>query len=145
MNEVEKLLRDDGYKFTNPRRIVARVIEEKKTHLTANEIWENVQAIDESIGRMTVYRTLDLFTRLGYIRPASQSATDARSGIVYILMEDGHHHHIICQECNSIIEFDECDMEALVQVLEDKYACKINGHLLEFYGTCESCLASLNN
>jgi Fur family ferric uptake transcriptional regulator len=119
---------------------VAEVLENESEHLTANEIWERVQQLDESIGRMTVYRTLELFTEIGYIRPAPQAANDARNGLVYVVMRDGHHHHIICQRCSSVIEFEDCGLEELIGRIEKKYDCQIEGHLLEFFGTCADCL-----
>ena len=142
MADIEKLLREAGYKYTTPRRVVARVLESHHAaHLSANEVWEAVKAVDQSIGRMSVYRTLDLFTRIGYIRPASQSAYDARNGVVYVIMHDGHHHHIICQRCNRLIEFDDCGLDQLIAHLEATYNCVINGHLLEFFGLCSNCRA----
>lgn len=135
-------LRAAGYKSTKPRRVVAAVLQaHANNHLSANEIYEQVQAVDSSIGRMSVYRTLDLFMRLGYIHPAPQSAADTRSGVVYVIMRDGHHHHIVCKQCNRVIEFEECSLGHLIQRLEASYGCKIEGHLLEFFGVCAVCIA----
>ena len=139
MKAIEHHLHDAGYKFTVPRQVVAEVLESESEHLTANEIWERVQQLDESIGRMTVYRTLELFTEIGFIRLAPQAAHDARSGLVYVVMHDGHHHHIICQQCSSVIEFEDCGLDDLIERIEEKYGCQIEGHLLEFFGICADC------
>jgi Fur family ferric uptake transcriptional regulator len=136
---LEERLHQAGYKYTTPRRLVAEVLESHNAHLTANEIWEAVQSLDSTIGRMSVYRTLELFTQVGYIRPASQSASEARNGLVYVLMHNGHHHHIVCRRCNQVIEFDDCGLEGLIQRLQEKYGCQIEGHLLEFFGLCFTC------
>ncbi|MBZ0309617.1 MAG: transcriptional repressor [Anaerolineae bacterium] len=142
MSNLMEQLHKAGYKYTKPRQLVSEVLEAHEGHLSANEIWEAVSQIDPKIGRMSVYRTLELFTQLGYIRPATRNAADARNGIVYVLMHDGHHHHIVCQNCGRVIEFADCDLEKLVQTLEKKYNCRIGGHLLEFFGVCERCLHS---
>jgi Fur family transcriptional regulator, ferric uptake regulator len=135
-----ELIRKAGYKYTTPRRIVAEVLEaHRHHHLSANEVWEAVKKVDNSIGRMSVYRALELFTEVGYIRPASQNASDARNGLVYVVMQDGHHHHIICQQCRRVIEFEDCGLDQLVQTLEEKYGFVIDGHLLEFFGICADC------
>lgn len=139
MHIISERLREAGYKLTTPRRLVAQVIENEHDHLTANEIWERVRQLDSSIGRMSVYRTLDLFTQVGYLRPTSRNTPDGRSGLVYVVMHNGHHHHIICQSCHLVIEFDDCGLDALIQALESRYSCNIDGHLLEFFGTCSSC------
>jgi Fur family ferric uptake transcriptional regulator len=137
---LEERLHRAGYKLTTPRRVVAEVLESQPQHLTANEIWECVKALDETIGRMSVYRTLDIFTRVGYVRPTSQSDSDARSGVVYVVLREGHHHHIICQRCNRVIDFADCELDDLITHLENRYGCSIDGHLLEFYGVCAECL-----
>jgi len=139
MSQSERLLKQAGYKQTPPRQLVAKILESNPQHLTANEIWEQVQAQDSNIGRMSVYRTLELFTQIGYIRPAPQSAAAARTGVVYVLMRDGHHHHIVCTVCNRMIEFEDCGLGSLIATLEKRFDFLISGHLLELYGICAEC------
>lgn len=140
MADLMQLLHQAGYKLTKPRQLVSEVLAAYPEHLSANEIWERVSEQDSSIGRMSVYRTLDLLTQLGYVRPSTRNATDMRNGIVYVLMHNGHHHHIVCQNCGVVIEFEDCGLEKLVQTLEKNYNCRIGGHLLEFFGLCSRCL-----
>ena len=130
------ILKESGYKYTKPRRIITHVLLAATGHLSAPEIVDAVAELDASIGRMSVYRTLDLFTRLGVIRPAFQEGSIAR----YVIMVDGHHHHIICQECGKVIHFDQCPLDELTNFLEKTYNCEISGHLLEFFGRCEACV-----
>lgn len=126
-----------GYKFTQPRQQVAAVLLESDSHLSAPEIVDLVSEKDTSIGRMSVYRTLDLYTRLGFIRPAFQEGPNAR----YIVVLDGHHHHLVCQKCGRVVHFDElpCPVAELEQELATQYGFSIKGHLLEFFGICEEC------
>lgn len=133
-----EILKQAGYKYTKPRRIITHVLLEASGHLSAPEIVDAVAAHDTSIGRMSVYRTLDLFTRLGVIRPAFQEGSIAR----YVMMVDGHHHHIICQGCGKVIHFDQCPLDELTNFLEKTYNCQISGHLLEFFGRCDACAAT---
>lgn len=135
-NRLALLLNRAGHKYTKPREAVAEVLLEAHRHLSAPEIIEAVADIDPAVGRMTVYRTLDLFTRLGLIRPVFQEGTTAR----YVVMADGHHHHVICQSCGRVIHFDQCPLDELTSYLEAKYNCTISGHLLEFFGRCDQCL-----
>ncbi len=131
-----KRLRDTGHKLTNARLTVLNVIENAHGHLTSTEILEQVAVADPSIGRASVFRTLDLLTRLGIIRPTyvASSATPH-----YVLLPDGHHHHIICMNCNRLIEFGDCELEGLAASLEARYGVHITGHLLEFYALCNHC------
>ena len=133
-----QLLKNAGHRLTRARLTVLAVLEAEKRHITSAQTLEKVERIDPSIGRASVFRTLDLFTRLGIIRPTyiNTSLTPA-----YVLLHGGHHHHVICGDCQNVIEFDDCGLEALTQNLEATLGVQINSHLLEFYGTCAACIS----
>jgi len=129
-------LRDAGYKLTNARLTVLQALEEGDGHITSTELLERVTQLDASIGRASVFRTLDLFTQLNIIRP---TYIDSSVTPTYVLMPNGHHHHIICTNCNRVIEFENCGLENLTQELERRLHVHLTGHLLEFYGVCDDC------
>lgn len=130
-------LKDAGYRLTKVRLTVLQILEDHGGHMTSSQILDAIQEQDRSIGRASVFRTLDLLTGLMIIRP-----TYIESSITptYVLMPDGHHHHIVCSNCNAIIEFQDCNLDNLTTQLEHTYGVKITGHLLEFYGMCSACL-----
>jgi len=136
-NPYVKRLKKAGYKITQARLTVLEVLVAEHGHITSSDVLEKVEAINPSIGRASVFRTLDLFTQLGIIRP---TYIDTSLTPTYVMMHEGHHHHVICSNCNRVIEFDNCGLEQLTKTLEDKLNVKINGHLLEFYGVCEQCI-----
>src|SRR5688572_18709148 len=83
-------LRDAGYKITNARRAVLQALQ-ASDHLTSSEIMERVELDDPSIGRASIYRTLELLTSLAIARPTYLNPTTP----TYVLMsQDGHHSHI---------------------------------------------------
>ncbi len=143
MSEIEQLsprairLREAGHKLTNARLTVLNVLENHDGHLTSAEVLEQVDKIDSSIGRASVFRTLDLLTSLSIIRPTYMNSSMTPT---YVLMPDGHHHHIVCTNCNRIIEFENCGLGAIATELEERLHVKLTGHLLEFYGLCDKCL-----
>jgi Fur family ferric uptake transcriptional regulator len=136
MNTRAKRLRDAGYKLTNARLTVLDVIENHDGHMTSADVLEAVERTAPEIGRASVFRALDLFTQLSIIRPTyiNDSSTPT-----YVLLPDGHHHHIICTNCDRVIEFENCQLGPLKQALEQEYDVELNGHLLEFYGLCHTC------
>jgi Fur family ferric uptake transcriptional regulator len=142
MSEIEQLspravrLREAGHKLTNARLTVLNVLENNDGHLTSAEVLEQVDQIDPSIGRASVFRTLDLLTSLSIIRPTYMNSSMTPT---YVLMPDGHHHHIVCTNCNRIIEFENCGLGAIAAELEERLHVKLTGHLLEFYGLCDKC------
>lgn len=131
-----KRLRDAGFKLTNARRTVIEILEASHGHITSADVLERVNAADPSIGRASVFRTLDLLTRLGIVRPTYIASSMTPN---YVLLPDGHHHHIICTNCGKTIEFEDCGLDDMARQLEDRLNVKLTGHMLEFYGLCADC------
>jgi Fur family transcriptional regulator, ferric uptake regulator len=130
-------LRDAGYKLTDARLTVLQVLEQSGGHITSTELLEQVNAADPTIGRASVFRALDLFTRLSIVRPTYINSSITPT---YVLMPNGHHHHIICTNCDRVIEFEDCGLGKLAGELENRLGVQLTGHLLEFYGLCEDCV-----
>ncbi len=128
-------LRAAGYRLTEPRLTILDLLEQSGGHITATELLALVEARDGSIGRASVFRTLDLMTKLGIVWTSVQGG----STVHYMLMPGGHHHHLICTRCNRRIEFNDCHLEALTGNLEAAYGFQAEGHLLEVYGLCKDC------
>lgn len=129
-------LRDAGHKLTHARLTVLEALEASGGHITSSEVLERVNAVDRSIGRASVFRTLDLLTSLSIIRPTYLHSSMTPT---YVLLPDGHHHHIICTNCHRVIEFDDCGLGQIEAELEARLHVKLTGHLLEFYGLCDRC------
>ncbi|GAB4547626.1 MAG: Fur family transcriptional regulator [Anaerolineae bacterium] len=130
-----RALRSAGYKLTVPRLTILEVLESSDGHITASELLSQVEARDPSIGRASVFRTLELMIKLGIVWTSVQGG----STVHYMMMPGGHHHHIICTQCGRRIEFQDCGLSNLIGTLETEYGVKIEGHLLEMYGMCAEC------
>ncbi len=137
VDDILARLRLAGYKITPPRLAVLEVIEQKGEHLNPNEILEQAKAIHPALGRATVYRTLDLLTQLGVVRPIYVG----ESGPTYI-RADGNHHHLVCSRCGQVVDFDQCVADQMTHELSARFGFEIMSHLLEFYGLCAKCSAT---
>ena len=129
-------LKQAGYRLTQARLTVLKVLEAEHGHITSADVLEKVERVNPAIGRASVFRTLELLTQLGIIRPTYISTSSTPT---YVLMHGGHHHHVICTECKRFFEFDDCGLEALTSNLQATLGIEISGHLLEFYGVCAAC------
>ena len=132
-------LKQAGHRLTQARLTILAILEAERGHITSAGILTKVKQVNPAIGRASIFRTLDLFTQLGIVRP---TYIDTSLTPTYVLMHGGHHHHVICTHCSRFIEFEDCGLETLAQNLERRLDIKISGHLLEFYGVCQPCLAS---
>lgn len=133
---LTELLEMEGYRLTTARQIIAETIVDSGGHCSADELVDLVRERAPGVGRMTVYRTLDLFGKLGFVRPFYLGTGAAH----YALMDSGHHHHLICSSCGQIIEVDDCILGQLAEKrIGDRFNFDVQGHLLEFYGICDRC------
>jgi len=80
---------------------------------------------------VTVYRSLALLLELGIVR-----RLDLGDGARYELAED-HHHHMICESCGDISEFDQCPLDPGRLASRDGF--EVRSHSVEVYGWCAAC------
>jgi len=128
-------LASQGYKLTRPRRAVLKVVAAAEAGLTPAEIHARAQEYYRQTGLVTVYRTLELLTACGVVRKIH--AADGCHA--YAPASAGHAHHIICQPCHAVIEFDNCDLTALLAAVQRRTGYMVSGHWLELFGYCPRC------
>ncbi len=134
--EIIAKLRRRGYKLTPQRRAVLSTITTSREHLTPSAIYERVQQEHPGIGLVTIYRTLDILTELGAICEVNPEAS---SRCYSIRREAGHHHHLVCSDCGTVVDFVGRHLTELEERLTRETGFKIQGHLLEFFGICPDC------
>jgi Fur family transcriptional regulator, ferric uptake regulator len=130
------MLRQRGYKLTPQRRQVIDAIILNNEHLTPAALYEMVHNNFPGIGRVTIYRTLDILADLGLI---CEVHTGGSCHSYLLGLESTHHHHLLCSECGIVVNFDNCQLDKLTRALAIKTGFSIKGHLLEFSGLCPEC------
>ena len=138
VNDSIEALRRSGHRITQARREVIETLAEGPAHLTAPRLVEAVQERAPGVGRASVYRTLELLTRLGLVQTCTLGGTAA----IYVLTPAGNHHHVVCIDCHKTIEFDECVLGQLEEQLAATLGFQFEGHLVEMYGRCPDCLVN---
>ena len=128
---LTKLLRSRGYRMTPQRLSILQALHDGG-HLSPAQIYERVQ--QTGMTETTVYRTLEFLAKNGVVEVA-----DRGNGHLAYELAGNSHHHIICSNCNRVIEFEDCGLESLCHELEQRFHVHLTGHLLEFYGLCDDC------
>jgi Fur family ferric uptake transcriptional regulator len=118
-------LRGRGYKATPQRLAVLRALAAEQ-----HQSMEEVRGRCSGVGLVTIYRTLDLLSEIGAVR-----RLDLGDGPRYELAED-HHHHLICESCGAVSEFEKCPLDPRRLNGLD---FEISSHSLELYGRCAGC------
>jgi Fur family transcriptional regulator, ferric uptake regulator len=127
-----------GLKTTRPRQLIAERLAElgaKGSEFTTQDLWRDVKAADPTIGRATVFRTVDLLEREGLVDRVSR----ANGGHRFRLCGASHHHHITCTRCQRVVEVEACLPPDLVASVASSTDFAIDGHALELFGRCGEC------
>jgi len=144
MPEAETILNrldHEGYRLTGPRRAVLEEVSSRTAPFTSAELLEAMQQQAPGIGRATVFRTLDLLTRMGVVQRIHSDPDGGRCH-AYMACEQTHHHHLICRGCGMVTDFTEDEeLDSLVKLIEKRTDFQVEGHRLELVGLCPKCRA----
>ncbi len=137
-SQIEQLLREQGVRLTFQRQLILRRAV-SHLHFTAEELVRNVQAIDTTVSRGTVYRTLALLADAGVVEKH-----DFRYGPPNYEVTFGktHHDHLMCNGCGEIIEFVEPGIEKLQDDVVKRFGYQLLSHTHKLYGLCRKCQAT---
>ena len=134
-NNVTATLKKHGYKLTHQRREVIQTIVSTRDHLTPAAIYDKVRQDHPAIGFATIYRTLKILAKLNLICELHAGGS-CRS---YTVSAPGHHHHLICSHCGTVVDFPGFGLGEVEQNLSRETGFRIDDHLLEFIGLCQTC------
>lgn len=131
-----RAFRTQGLKLTRSRLAVWRVLTDTTEHLKVAEVLRRARRIDGRIGLASVYRTMDLLERLRLVKHVHLDHRHRH----YATATDGHCHHLVCRTCGVVVEFSDCQADAMVRVLARRTKFRIEGHCMDFFGQCPACL-----
>ena len=135
LDTLSAQLSEQGYKLTRQRKAVVEVVTQTHTRLSAADVFTQAQRVCPDLGLTTVYRTLEILAELGAIRRVHLD--DGCEGFAPASAEHGH--HLICSNCKTTIEFEDCDMRKLLDRVAARTGFKIEQHWLELVGLCPKC------
>lgn len=146
-----------GHSNTRARRAVLEAICAAGGQATPAQLLTLGRARLPGLGLVTVYRTVEILSRLGLVRKLhldegcstyalSPAAIQHADGGVHETALAGvahaHGHHVICQRCRRATEFAGCDMDLIVTAVERQTGYRVAEHWLEMFGLCPECQAA---
>jgi Fur family transcriptional regulator, ferric uptake regulator len=136
-NLIKQLLKAKNLKCTPERKAIFNEIEAIDSHFDADELFLSLHKKNNKVSRGSIYRTLRIFEEAGIIRAVVFTERHAHYERA---IGKAHHSHLICRNCNRIIEFLS---PKIVSGLNE--ACKQHGfkeynHKVESTGLCKKCL-----
>ncbi len=133
---LHRHLKRVGLKQTAQRDTILRTFLETRDHLSTDELHRLIQRKDAGIGYTTVYRTLKLLAECGLASEVAFHDGIARYEHQY---NRRSHHHMVCTECGSSVEFFSHEVDQLEQEIGRRHRYTTTRHTFQIYGICEDC------
>ena len=133
MKVFEDLLKKEGLKVTAQRLLVAEKLFSLHSHFTAESLSDMLKDKRDEISKATIYRILGIMVNANLL-----IEHDFGKDYKYYehILGHEHHDHIICIECNRIVEFFEPKIEDLQEKIALENGFSIKGHRHNIYGHC---------
>lgn len=129
-------LKEKNLKLTGQRKLVLDVFLNNESHISAEELYDQIKQENPTIGLATIYRTFKLFAECGLASEVqfSNGVTRYEHGFGH-----DHHDHLICLNCGKYIEVVDPAIEELQARLAQKNDFQVLRHRMELYGLCRDC------
>lgn len=127
-------LKKHGLSTTQERKCLFELLDKQHEPIPMKQLVDEAR---HKINRSTVYRTVDLFEKIGVV---SRVYTGWKYRIELSDSFSSHHHHMTCVQCDTIIAFDELPhFHDELKKLEQKHSFTVQSHSFELKGLCKSC------
>ena len=110
-NQIREFLAGKGLRKTTQRDAIIEAAFSTDRHYTADELLDMARGIDRTVSRATVYRTLPILVESGLLRELDLG--QGRKVYDPNFVDHPHHNHLICLDCQTILEFEDLNMELL--------------------------------
>lgn len=136
IEELMKLLKEKGYKYTDKRRAMIELLVKEDRYISARYVSEMLSEQFPGLSFDTIYRNLNTYEEIGILETTElKGEKHFKIGCVNV---GHHHHHHICLNCGKAktIHIDVCS-NLNIKELE---GYQIDSHKFEIYGLCPDCI-----
>ncbi len=131
----EQACRNAGLKVTHQRTEIYRELVMASDHPSAETLYKRLKDRLPSLSLDTVYRTLTTFNELGLIKRVQTVESQIRFEAQMM-----QHHHLICDNCKKIIDFEWQELDKLSIPQEVGQLGRVSSKNVILKGICNECL-----
>lgn len=135
--QIEEICAARGVRLTTQRKRVFELICASKKASSAYELLEALKQSEPQAKPPTVYRALDFLMEQGFIH-----RVESTNSFISCCSCNAHKHFsqlLICDLCGNVIELQDDSLIALLADNAEKHGFKIDNHVIESHGVCQSC------
>lgn len=126
---IKELLNGQNFRLTSERENLLELFASSSSMLTPGQLYELAEKHNIKIGLTTVYRLLEVLTKVSVATPFLVDGT-----IYYAYCGCEHHHHLVCLSCHRVMDIhDNCPS---FRVPENFH---VSSHRSDLFGTCSNC------
>jgi Fe2+ or Zn2+ uptake regulation protein len=127
--------RSRGRRVTAARRAVLEGLCRAGCAADVRTVYRLAKQVHPRLGLVTVYRTLDLLAREGWVQRWEEG------GVARYELDQPHHHHLVCLGCGEVRRWDRCPVPVGAGATVGGFL--VTGHRLELLGYCSTCTEAM--
>ena len=132
---IYEFLAEKGLRKTAQRDAIIEAAFSTQRHYTAEDLLTMSKAIEKSVSRATVYRTLPLLVESGVLREMDfgkdQKYYDPNFN------DHPQHNHLICVDCDRIVEFEDKNIETLENCITKRLGFSPASKIVRIEASCD--------
>lgn len=132
---IYQYLSSRGLRRTAQREAIIETVLNTTEHFHAEELHEMAKKIDTTVSRATVYRTIPLLVECGLLREL-----DLGRDVKFYdpnFVDHPTHNHLICVDCDKIIEFEDPNIELLENCITRRLGFSPANKMVRIEGHCD--------
>ncbi len=135
-DELIAKLKENNFRLTPQRVELVRLIASSEGHPSAAQLYAKIKTQFPTMSPATVYKTLAMLKEMNQVLEI-----DLRDDSHYDGNRPHPHPHLICLQCNQIVDGDlDIDLSSIKR-LEETSGYQIVRPQIVFYGLCPNCKA----
>jgi len=138
VDRAEAALAAAGRKRGGARRAMLELLDGETCALTAVQIEDALKGgRRRGVSRASVYRILDELENLRLVQRVETGQAMVR--YERVCGQEEHHHHLVCDECGTVMPFSDPALERAISSLSERVPLAVSEHEIVIHGACRDC------